>query len=272
MQAFKAVLIAFVLLTASVFLIEKAPVVNAEDYTAPGKVNKLFGNFTTPVIKPGESGILNFTIRNYYSTPLYKISLVAEIYFYATIETGKKLSEGFSNPPWFRTSGKQRIEQSWEVWNVYAGQPYNQYYFSVGISTSRDTPEGTYFVRFFLTFYDPNGNIHIFKSRGCFTTEEWREATTNVSEYDRKYHGGVNISKLGVDGILPDTSFTVSSGPNLILFFFLVALTIFFACLTVMFYLNETKGMFPWLQHITYRWKGKFNQLRAVLEKRLKKE
>ncbi|MEM3445162.1 MAG: hypothetical protein QW115_04255, partial [Thermoplasmata archaeon] len=236
------------------------------------KVNKLFGNFTTPVIKPGENGILNFTIRNYYSTPVYNIVLVAEIYFYATIETGKKITDGVPNPPRFRMSNTQIVTQEWNEWRVYSGQPYNQYSAAFGISTSRETPEGTYFVRFILTFYDPNGNLHTLKSRGCFTNEEWKEATTNVSDYDMNYHGGVNISKLGVDGILPDTSFTVSSGPNLVLFFFLVGLTIFFACLTVMFYLNETRGMFPWLHHITYRWKGKFNQFRAMLKKRLEKK
>ncbi|MEM3396052.1 MAG: hypothetical protein QW620_03135 [Thermoplasmata archaeon] len=272
MHRLRVLFIATLLLSVAIISFQTSQIAYGEDYTAPGKVNKLFGNFTTPVIKPGENGILNFTIRNYYSTPVYNIVLVAEIYFYATIETGKKLSDGISNPPKFRITGNQIIRQEWSEWRVYAGQPYNQYNTVFGISTARETPEGTYFVRFILTFYDPNGNQHILKSRGCFTNEEWKEATTNVSDYDMNYHGGVNISKLGVDGILPDTSFTVSSGPNLVLFFFLVGLTIFFACLTVMFYLNETKGMFPWLQHITYRWKGKFNQFRAMFKKRLKKK
>lgn len=272
MKGFRALITAVILITFALISPQTSQIASGEDYTAPGNVNKLFGNFTTPVIKPGENGILNFTIRNYYSTPLYAITLISEIYFYATIESGKKIDASFHNPPWFRNSGNQMIRQEWNEWRVYANQSYNQYSVAFGISTSKDTPEGTYFVRFVLTFYDPDGNQHILKSRGCFTNEEWENATTNVSNYDMIYHGGVNISKLGVDGILPDTSFTVSSGPNLILFSFLIGLTILFACLTVMYYLNETRGMFPWLEHITYRWKGKFNQFWAVLKKRLEKK
>ncbi|MGC8912350.1 MAG: hypothetical protein ACP5LE_00240 [Thermoplasmata archaeon] len=247
-------------------------VTSGVDYTNPGNVNKLFGNFTTPVIKPGESGILNFTIRNYYSTPVYNITLQIEIYFYATIESGRYVDSKFTNPPRFRISDELLATLSWSDWRIYANQPYNQYYATLGIATQKNTPEGTYFVRFTLTFYDPLGNLHILKSRGCFTNEEWKSATTNVSDFDMSAHGGVNITRLGVDGILPDTSFSVSSGPNLIPFFVLIVLAGATGTLSVMYYLNETRGMFPWLEHITYRWKGKFYQLRALFKHRLKKK
>jgi len=244
----------------------------AEDYTQPGKVNKIFGNFTTPVIVPGKSGILNFTIRNYYATPVYNITLIAEIYFYATIETSAVVDANFVNAPHFRTSNAQNMRIEWSEWRVFANQPYNQYRADIGIDTYQSTPEGTYFIRFTLTFYDPNGGYHILKSRGCFTNQEWKDATTNVSDYDMSMHGGVNITMLGVDGILPDTSFTVSAGVNLIPFFILIALAVLSGALTVMYYLNETKGMFPWLEHITYRWKGKFYQFWTLFKKRFKKK
>ncbi|MCK4614651.1 MAG: hypothetical protein KAU14_07600, partial [Thermoplasmata archaeon] len=46
----------------------------------------------------------------------------------------------------------------------------------------------------------------LMKSRGHFSKEQWEDATTNTTEGDP---GNINITKLGVDGIIPDTTFGV---------------------------------------------------------------
>ena len=51
------------------------------------------GDFTTPVIQPGESGTYNFTVTNRYAGDMVNITLIVEIYMWATIEEAKELGK-----------------------------------------------------------------------------------------------------------------------------------------------------------------------------------
>ena len=73
------------------------------------------------------------------------------------------------------------------------------------IVSDEETREGTYFVRFSMNF-DYNGTSRIMQSRGHWNMEQWEAATSNVTD---NYPGNINLDTLGVDGIIPDSSFGV---------------------------------------------------------------
>ena len=131
------------------------------------------------------------------------------------------------------------------------------------IVSKEDTKEGTYFVRFSINF-DYNSTSRIMQSRGHWSMEQWENATTNVTEGSP---GNINLDVLGVDGIIPDSSFGVKKPIPQWPLYVLITLTIIFAGLSVIFYLEE-EGSYPELNKWLQKQRGKLNQLRLRLKYR----
>ena len=115
------------------------------------------------------------------------------------------------------------------------------------INTNEDTKEGTYFVRFSMNFQF-NATERVLQSRGYWSMEEWTNATTNLSE---NYPGNINLDSLKVDGIIPDSSFGVKKPIPKWPLYILISLTVIFAGLSVIFYLEEEETypeLNKWLQ------------------------
>jgi len=76
---------------------------------------------------------------------------------------------------------------------------------SVGVTTSSNTPSGTYAVRTALSF-TANGTPYRLESRGWFTASLWNAATELAN-------GSVtlNLTMLGVSGVIAETAILVSS-------------------------------------------------------------
>ena len=125
------------------------------------------------------------------------------------------------------------------------------------IVTKENTKEGTYFVRFAMDF-EYNGTARSMQSRGHWNMELWEEATTNVTEGSP---GNINLEVLGVDGIVPDSSFGVKKPIPKWPLYALITLTIVFAGLSVIFYLEE-EGNYPELNKWLQKQRGKLNELR----------
>ena len=126
-----------------------------------------------------------------------------------------------------------------------------------------DTKEGTYFVRFSMNF-DYNSTSRVIQSRGHWSMEQWENATTNVTEGSP---GNINLDVLGVDGIIPDSSFGVKKPIPQWPLYVLITLTIVFAGMSVIFYLEE-EGTYPELNKWLQKRRGKLNQLRLRLKYR----
>ena len=94
--------------------------------------------------------------------------------------------------------------------------------------------------------------------------EQWEDATTNVTEGSP---GNINLDVLGVDGIIPDSSFGVKKLIPQWPLYVLITLTIVFAGLAVIFYLEE-EGTYPELNKWLQKQRGKLNQLRLRLKYR----
>jgi len=116
--------------------------------------------------------------------------------------------------------------------------------------------------------FDYNGTHLLMKSRGYFTNKAWDNATTNVN--GSRAVGGINLTMLAVDGILPDSSFSVKEPIPMWPLALLIGLTIFFGAMALMFYLVEEKGH-PKLKERFYKGSGKLKQARRLTEQELRK-
>jgi hypothetical protein len=186
------------------------------------KASKIMNITKTPQIKPGKEGKLEFNITNPYPYKMTNVDLTAEIYYYVEYSwfTERKSYEigDVEHPPKFEDSTNTTIHLD----EILSNETNST---SLSIISTKDTNQGTYFIRFCLEF-DYNDARYEMKSRGYFTDEEWDNATSNASGC----FGGINILMLGVDGIIPETSFGVKKPIPLWPLYLLIAVT---ACLGI---------------------------------------
>lgn len=258
------------LFTVFMIILVLIPITNAQDaqyVKDPGKVNKLLSDFSTPQIVPGNSGVFKFTLNNPYSENMTSIHLNISIYKYTTIDTSADV-KNIKNPP--RILETKGQEYSPPIENLSSDGKRN---ITFTIATTKNTPHGsyfsqsTYFVRFWLEFNYSGEEYRMF-SRGYITDEQWEYLTSDGGM------GGVNqtyLRELGCDGIIPDSSFGVKIPIPMWPFYLLVSLTIFFAFLACMFYLEENPGKYPWLEKRFHRLQGKINQLLLISKHRFDK-
>ena len=117
--------------------------------------------------------------------------------------------------------------------------------------------------------FDYNNSAYIMKSRGYFTDEEWENATSQADEDDP---GKVDIEVLGVDGIIPDSSFKVWEPiPLWPLYVCIIPLIVMLGIFAVLFYAQEEYNMFPWLDQGFKYWSGKLHQSWRLFKHRFRK-
>ncbi len=218
----------------------------------PNKVPDL-GNFTTPVIKPGDSGTYNFTVSNRYDKTITNVSIEIEFYMWATIEEAEAIYRIDGPPP--RIKGTKQTLKSIDLPDIPKDGSESVI---IHITTEKDTPKGTYFVRHRIIF-DYDGRTFEMASRGYFTTEQWEGF-----DYTNLY------PQLGVAGIIPDSSFSVKDPVPIWPLAVLIALCVLFGALAVVFYLAEEHGdQYPRLKKSLQYWSGKLEQRRRLLQQRL---
>ena len=236
------------------------------EVSEPGRANKILSDFTTPIIRPSESGRLSLNITNRYDGDFLDMRFTAEIYAFADLDHSKDIAD-VERPPVFRGTGTPSTTFELPVLPSDGVYPLD-----LIIETQRATEKGVYFVRFAIEFvYEPTGNHSVMRSRGYFTDEDWAFATRRPGTGDAPYYSGsINITHLEVNGIIPDTSFSVKTPIPRWPQYLLGGFAAFFGILAVMLYMQEEYNSFPWLEKILDQWAGKFNQFRRSLEHRLR--
>ena len=195
----------------------------------PGNI-PLMSNFSTPQLVPGDTGELRFSLTNRYNMTITDISIIVEIYLYANIHESKELHR-VKRVPQFIGNVNHSASFNWLQLETDEKRFVNDLY----VKTRESTEQGTYFVRFELSFVY-NGHTYIMKSRGHFNDTQWDEATTNANE---THPGNINITALHVNGIIPDTTFGVKKPWPRWPLYLLMALTVMFAALAIMTYMYE---------------------------------
>jgi hypothetical protein len=221
--------------------------------SAPNRVPD-FGDFTTPVIRPGESGRYNFTVTNRYNMSMTAVVVTVEFYMWATIEDAKPIDEIEGPPPKVKGEGGPRIKVSLGTIESGGSKPVD-----LTITTSGDTDKGTYFVSHRIVFiYD--GVEFAMSSRGHFTWDQWE---------------GFDYSNLwyqldGNAGIVPDSSFSVKDPVPLWPLATLIALCVLFGALAVVFYLAEEHGdQYPRLKKGLQTLTGRWAQRKRLMQQRM---
>jgi len=234
----------------------------------PGNIPD-FHNFSTPQLEPGENGDFSLDVLNRYNETLENVIIEAEIYHRADIDESETLGNipsnerpYISNTKW--TSNLDETEATQETsdtkkatYDIGELESNETITLEFRIKTKDDTKEGTYFVRLSMVFVH-NDTERQMQSRGHWSMEHWEDATTDVPEGSP---GNINLEVLGVDGIIPDSSFGVKKPIPKWPLYLLITLTIIFAGLSVVFYLEE-EGNYPELNKWLQKQRGKLNELR----------
>tara|TARA_B110000438_G_scaffold185976_1_gene177661 strand:- start:348 stop:1172 length:825 start_codon:yes stop_codon:yes gene_type:complete len=236
----------------------------------PGNIPD-FHNFNTPQLEPGQSGDFSLEVLNRYNESLEEIIIVAEIYHRADIDESESLETiSRSERPYIQNTiwtsnlfDEENIlesvnteKASFEIDLIQSNETIT---LEFEIKTNDDTKEGTYFVRFDMNFMH-NGTERQMQSRGHWSMDEWEDAT-NRSNISPDSPGNINLTILDVDGIIPDSSFGVKKPIPKWPLYGLISLTIIFAGLSVVFYLEE-EGNYPELNKWLQKQRGKLNELR----------
>jgi len=237
---------------------------------SPTYANNILGGFVTPTVAPGDDVHFSFNVSNPYDDAravMMDLVLTVGIYRYATQEEVEDVDASFSRPPTFddATTEMNVTFDALELGNV---APVD-----LTIHTQRDTPHGsyfsqsTYFIRFSLSFhFEGNESQVILWSRGCFSEEEWDTLVSFETGDDI-----VNVTymhSLGVDGLLPDSSFGIKIPIPRWPLALLVSGCGFVSFMALYYFVMDNPGRYPRLEKRFYKLRGKLNELRGKLENR----
>ncbi|HEX7391776.1 MAG TPA: hypothetical protein VF374_02345 [Thermoplasmata archaeon] len=242
------------------------------DPGAPKYTNSIMGDFVTPVIRPGETAEVSFKVSNPYglNATMVNVTLVVGIYWYATQESDEPVTDDFPNPPSINDNGTQDIR---ELGRIEAGENESV---DLSIETSKNTPHGsyfsqsTYFLRFSMTFqFEGNSTMVVLKSRGCFTESEWDSIVSFDSGeplVNRTY-----LKSLGVNGLLPDSSFGIKVPIPRWPLGILIAGCVVLCSMALYYFVLDNPGKYPRLEKRLYYLRGKLSELRRKPEDRRRK-
>ncbi|UCE91018.1 MAG: hypothetical protein JSV90_06225 [Methanobacteriota archaeon] len=241
------------------------------DIASPGSpryANNMFSDFVTPTIAPGDSLTFEFNLTNPYDDPsaeMHNVTVTVGIYRYATQEEVRDVDDDFDNPPLFDNGSPERVV---ELEALELGETER---IALDISTKRSTPHGsyfmqsTYFVRLSLEFnFEANNTTVALKSKGFFTDEQWSEMVSFSPE-----DSIVNVTymnELGVDGLIPDSSFGLKIPIPRWPLALLVAGCGGTAFLALYYFVLDNPGRYPGLEKRFYQLRGKLSKFRSKLE------
>ena len=256
------------LLTVALFL---QPIVGGEidEYVSHPRNIPDFHNFATPQLEPGDKGDFKLDVNNRYDEAIDNVIIVAEIYHRADIDESETLDKipaderpVIGSTCW-NSNCSETSDSKKATFDIGTMESNETISFEFVIVSKDDTKEGTYFVRFSMNF-NYNETDRVMQSRGHWSMEQWEEATTNVTDGTP---GNINLEVLGVDGIIPDSSFGIKKPIPQWPLYILITMTVVFAGLAVVFYLEE-EGNYPELNKWLQKQRGKLNQLRLRLKYR----
>ena len=258
-----------------------APARAAEDFGAIGVVNNFINVTSTPQLAPGQSGDFDFRFNSTYPAgmTMYNVSLNVSIYEYATVDASILMDRNWTYP--YPVIAQTRGRQWW--WNASSVAPGSVTNLSFTVETSSDAnlmPYGSvfspasYFLRMWLEFDGlVNGTPRHFRmaSAGYFSRMTWALAqnATSITPCNPPYcRGDVNLTILGVDGVLPDSSFGVQEPIPRWPFYLLIGVAAFFTVLAFLFWVEENPGTYPRIETWWARQRGRLARIRPVRRKR----
>ena len=206
-----------VLVLAGLFLLAAAPRPAAG--APPVLPVATYGNFLTnlslPAMAPGQSESVGFSVADPLPFALHAVRLTFEVYAFNAYPGNATGSVPSGVSPTFVLAGSGGTTSV----NVSVGAltPTGAPFTSpgsvtLGISAPSGAPDGTYAIRTSLTF-TMNGTGYVLESRGFFTDAQWRNATTPGTSAGHPTGSTLNVSRLGVSGVIPESAVLVHANP-----------------------------------------------------------
>jgi hypothetical protein len=162
----------------------------------------VLGNLTGAELSPGGAGSIGFTVENPLTSDLVGTTVTLDVYAFNAFPGNATSTVPVSAAPVLSNATASGAEVNLSLGAVLPGRVVSG---SVSVTSSASTPSGTFAVRTAVRFSE-NGTEYLFESRGWFTAATWATATTGPN-------GTVilNLTALGVSGVVPETSVLVSS-------------------------------------------------------------
>jgi hypothetical protein len=159
-------------------------------------------NLSGAELAPGASGALGFRVGNPLAVPMDAVEITAAVYAFNAFPGNATSTVAVSTAPVLSNGTASGLEVNESLGTLAPGavRPL-----SIPVVASSTSPAGTFAVRTALRFV-ANGSAYLLESRGWFTAAAWATATAGPN-------GSVdlNVSALGVSGVLPETSVLVQS-------------------------------------------------------------
>ncbi len=162
----------------------------------------LLGNLSGPVLAPGASGKISFSVVDPLTASLAGATLTLAVYAFNAFPGNATSTVPVSGAPLLSNATSSAAQVTVPVGALAPGA---RYVGQVGVATSSTTPVGAFAVRTELDF-TANGTAYRLQSRGWFTAGQWAAATQGSNGT-----ATLNLSVLGVSGVLPETSVVVAS-------------------------------------------------------------
>jgi len=234
----------------------------------PHYANNIFSGFVTPTVRPGDSLVFGFNMTNPYDDPvctMVGLNLTVGIYRYATQEEVRDVDAEFEDPPVFE-NGEPEISLAYD--ELPLGETVRV---NLTVSTDKDTPHGsyfsqsTYFVRLKLVFsFEGNDTLVVLQSRGFFTEAEWDEMVS--FDPDESIVNLTYMYSLGVDGLIPDSSFGIKIPIPRWPLGVLIGACCFTAFMALFYFVLDNPGKYPSLEKRFYKLRGELSELRGKLK------
>jgi hypothetical protein len=162
----------------------------------------LLGNLSAPMLSPGQSGSIGYSVVDPLSSALATTVLTFEVYAFNAFPGNATSTVPVAGAPVLTNATASAAAVTIAIGSVAPGAKVTG---SVGVSTSASTPSGAFAVRTQLEFTS-GGAAYRLASRGWFTAAQW-EAATELPNGTAT----LNLTALGVSGVLPETAIVVAS-------------------------------------------------------------
>jgi hypothetical protein len=167
-----------------------------------GLDREFLGNLSAPSLNPGGGGSIGYSLADPLPAAMVGTVLSFGVYAFNGFPGNATGTVPVAGAPILTTPTTSGPSANVSIGTLSAGRSVTG---SIGIATATTTPSGTFAIRTELTF-SSNGSSYRLASRGWFSAAQWANATELPN-------GSVtlNLSRLGVSGVLPETAVLVTS-------------------------------------------------------------
>lgn len=192
------------LLTVALLTAMLAPPVAAAPYPPlPFAGRSYFGNLSASPVAPGASTSVAFTVTNPGNRSLVGVLVTLGVYAFNGYPGDASAILPVANAPVLSNGTASGASVVVAVGTVVTGGTAHG---SVAVTTSTDTPAGTFAVRIAVAF-NVSGTAYRLESRGWFNETVWAAATIPNGTTGAPT---LNLTRLGVSGVVPETAVLVT--------------------------------------------------------------